>query len=120
MGAFMAGDTDSNYFDLGQWHRPVTTTSDGAQRWFDRGLNWLFGFNHDEAVICFQRALEEDPACVMAYWGVAYSIGPNYNKIWEMFEPAERESVLQTAHHAIETGMAESTGTDVEKAMLAA
>jgi len=24
----------------------------------------------------------------MAHWGIAYAIGPNYNKPWDDFEPA--------------------------------
>ena len=53
------------YFDLGQWHREITTDSAEAQMWFDRGLVWVYGFNHEEAVVCFQRALEADPSCVL-------------------------------------------------------
>ena len=53
-----------------------------AQRWFDRGLNWCFGYHHQEAVVCFAKALEFDPDCAMAHWGVAYASGPNYNMPW--------------------------------------
>ncbi len=74
----------SDYFDLGSYHRPVSTSSPDAQLWFDRGLNWSYGFNHEEAVRCFQRALEVDPECPMAYWGIAYAAGPNYNLRWDM------------------------------------
>src|SRR4249920_803013 len=49
------------YFDLGPHSRKVTTSSPDAQLWFDRGLNWLFGFNHGEAIKCFQKALNHDP-----------------------------------------------------------
>ncbi|MGI9595108.1 MAG: tetratricopeptide repeat protein, partial [Acidimicrobiales bacterium] len=45
------------YYDLGSHSRTVTTTSDEAQLWFDRGLNWLFAFNHAEAIECFRRAI---------------------------------------------------------------
>ena len=38
------------------------------------------GYHHEEAVACFERALEHDPTCAMAHWGIAYAIGPNYNK----------------------------------------
>ena len=48
------------YFDLGPYSRKVTTSSPDAQLWFDRGLNWLFGFNHSEAIKCFQKALKHD------------------------------------------------------------
>ena len=47
-----------DYFDLGPYSRPVTTTSADAQTWFDRGLNWLYCYNHGEAVVCFQKAIE--------------------------------------------------------------
>ena len=33
-----------------------------AQTWFDRGLNWTFGYNHGEAIQCFLKALEAENA----------------------------------------------------------
>ena len=76
----------SDYYDLGGFGRPVSTTSAEAQLWFDRGLVWCYGFNHEEAVRCFGRAAELDPGCAMAHWGIAYAIGPNYNKDWDAFD----------------------------------
>lgn len=110
----------ATYFNLGRYSRPVTTGSEAAQAWFDRGLIWTYGFNHEEAILCFNKALEEDPGCAMAYWGIAYGIGPNYNKLWEMFPPAERESTLSTAHQAIADGLACTDCTEVERALLVA
>ena len=43
------------YFDLGPYSRKVSTSSLETQLWFDRGLNWLFGFNHSEAIKCFLK-----------------------------------------------------------------
>ena len=43
------------YFDLGPYSRKVTTSSPDAQLWFDRGLNWLFGFNHTKRSSAFRR-----------------------------------------------------------------
>src|SRR4029077_7626280 len=91
----------AEYYDLGSYHRLVSTTSEEAQLWFDRGLVWCYGFNHEEAVRCFQRAVEIDPACAMAHWGIAYAIGPNYNKDWVAFEPAELADAVATAHAAV-------------------
>ena len=79
-----------NYFDLGRYQRSVTTASDQAQTWFDRGLNWCYGFNQEEAVRCFKKAIEHDSECAMAYWGVAYAAGPFYNKPWEWYGEQER------------------------------
>src|SRR5687767_11926541 len=65
--------------DLGNYHHPITTSSGEAQKYFDQGLTLLYGFNHDEAARFFRRVAELDPAAAMAYWGLALSIGPNYN-----------------------------------------
>src|SRR5215831_16913880 len=79
------------YFDLGRYSRRITTSSAEAQLWFDRGLNWLFGFNHAEAIKCFQKALKHDPQCAMAHWGVSYASGPNYNLPWHRYDPHGRQ-----------------------------
>src|SRR6266516_1816235 len=55
----------TGYFDLGSHHRPVPASSPGAQLWFDRGLIWAYAFNHEEAVRCFERAIEADPGCAI-------------------------------------------------------
>ena len=106
------------YFDLGTYTRPVTTASAEAQTWFDRGLGWTYGYNHGEAVECFRKAIAADPACGMAYWGVAYAIGPNYNKPWDLFEPDERAAALQEAHAALAAAQAVDGLTPVETAMI--
>ncbi|MGB8693294.1 MAG: tetratricopeptide repeat protein, partial [Steroidobacteraceae bacterium] len=49
------------------------------QRYFDQGMRFLWAFNHDESTRSFARALEIDPSCAMCAWGVALTIGPNYN-----------------------------------------
>ena len=64
---------------LGNVHHPVSTKSAQAQQLFDQGLNLVYGFNHDEARRSFQRAAELDPKLAMAHWGVALTLGPNYN-----------------------------------------
>lgn len=79
----------SGYYNLGDHRRTVSTSSPEAQLWFDRGLNWTYGFNHEEAVRCFEQALVADPDCAMAHWGIAYAAGPNYNKQWELFDPID-------------------------------
>ena len=83
----MSGSDMDYPYDLGPYSRTVTTASADAQRWFDRGLNWCFGYHHEEAVACFEKALEADPDCAMAHWGVAYAAGPNYNFPWELHGP---------------------------------
>lgn len=89
-----------DYFDLGAHHRTVSTSSPEEQRWFDRGLNWAHAFNHEEAARCFERAIEHDPRCAMAYWGVAYAVGPNYNRAWDAFDPVDLATTLSKAFAA--------------------
>ena len=55
------------HYDLGTYTRQVTTISPEAQFWFDRGLIWRCGFNHEEAVKCFRNAAECDPGRAMAH-----------------------------------------------------
>jgi tetratricopeptide (TPR) repeat protein len=64
---------------LGDYHFPITTANPDAQVYFDQGIRLLYGFNHDEAARYFRRAAELDNQAPMPYWGVALSIGPNYN-----------------------------------------
>ena len=92
----VAGETEP-YYDLGSYHRPIDTPSPQAQVWCDRGLVWAYAFNHDEAIRCFDRALELDPDLAIARWGVAYAIGPNYNKAWEAFDPVDLAASLARA-----------------------
>lgn len=108
------------YFDLGSYVRNVTTTSDEAQTWFDRGLRWTYGYNHEEAAACFRKAIAADPDCAMAYWGLAYAIGPNYNKPWDLFEPEEKAASLDEGNDALDTARALSGLTPVETAMIEA
>jgi hypothetical protein len=89
-----------DYFDLGSHHRPVTTASEDAQTWFDRGLAWTYGFHHEEARRCFERAAEADPDCAKAHWGIANVVGPNYNYARDDFDPAGLTSSLSTARVA--------------------
>src|ERR1044072_7497072 len=92
------------YYDLGSFHRPTDTPSGAAQIWFERGMVWSDAFNHEEAIHCFDRALELDPDFALARWGVAYAIGPNYNKGWEAFDPADLAASLARAR--MELGLA--------------
>ena len=107
-----------DYYDLGKHGRPVTTTSDQAQRWFNQGLVWLYGYNHEAAITCFQQALAADPRCAMAHWGIAAAAGPNYNRPWETFEPAEKVDALALAHSAIHAARAATTGVTPSEAAL--
>ena len=90
----------SDYYDLGTHRRTISTTSPDAQVWFDRGLVWCYGFNHEEGERCFERAIAADPDCAMAHWGIAYAVGPNFNKDWPAFGDEERRRAVARGHRA--------------------
>src|SRR5262249_58210591 len=80
---------------LSSHHHPVSTKNAEAQKFFDQGLRLIYAFNHDEEKRSFERAGELGPDLAMAYWGIALSVGPNYNL------DAQAEA-LKTAYAAIQ------------------
>jgi hypothetical protein len=109
------------YFDLGPYSRKITTSSPDAQLWFDRGLNWLFGFNHAEAIKCFQKALRHDAECAMAHWGISYAAGPNYNLPWVRYDAQGRQMALSASWDAMQQALAHAgKASPVEQAMIKA
>ena len=123
----LVGDTRTRavsepYYNLGTFSRKISTSSPEAQEWFNRGLTWSYGFNHLEAVRCFQQAIIHDPECAMAYWGYAYAKGPNYNKAWELFDPVDLADSLSKCRLASLMAKQLSSGqtrqvTDIEQAL---
>jgi tetratricopeptide (TPR) repeat protein len=93
-------------FNLGSHTRTVSTGSPEAQRWFDLGLNWCFAFNKSEGVKCFRKALEFDPECVMAHWGIAYGSGPFYNMTWRDHSEEEANNATRIACQHIQMARA--------------
>ncbi len=94
-----------DYYDLGSYSRKVSTRSDAAQAWFDRGLNWLYAFSQEDAEVCFRNAVDADPRCAMAWWGLAYAIGPYYNWPWEKFDATALGPALRGSHEAARTAL---------------
>jgi tetratricopeptide (TPR) repeat protein len=99
---------------LGDYSRKISTSSPEAQAYFDQGLKLIYGFNHDEAVRSFAKAVELDASCAMCYWGAAEALGPNYN----MPAMEERWKVLWGAVQAAQQHAAHASG--VEQALIAA
>lgn len=114
-------DGNGAYYDLGTFERKVSTHSSDAQRWFSRGLIWCYAFNHEEAAQCFRRAIAADADCAMAYWGVAYALGPNYNKPWQAFDDGELQKVVAESRHALAAAVEKSSSASgAEQALIKA
>ena len=103
------------YEGLGDSGRDVTTDSELAQLYFDQGLALSWGFNHDEALRSFREVARLDPDCAMAWWGVAYTLGPNING------PLTDPEVALRAHEAAQQALAMVGGaSELERALIEA
>src|SRR3974377_2534484 len=60
-------------------NHPSATKNAEAQKYFDQGLQLVFGFNRAEAVRSFRRAAQLDPQAAMPYWGMALPDGRPMN-----------------------------------------
>jgi len=108
----MASETPARPYNLGRYSWRVTATPAG-QKWFDQGLNWMYSFNHDEAVRSFEKAAEVDPGCAMAWWGVALCKGPHINN------PAMDEASCRAAWDSLQKARALAANcTPLERALI--
>ena len=111
----------SYHFNTGTYSYKISTSSIDAQIWFDRGLIWAYGFHWEEAVVCFKKATEEDPNCGMAWWGVAYSVGPEYNRMWHQLDENELKTALKECFEASQKALnLSSNASDLEKDLIKA
>jgi tetratricopeptide (TPR) repeat protein len=103
------------FADMGGFHREVSTSSAEARRYFDQGMRFLWAFNHDEATRSFAKAAQLDPHCASCYWGIALTLGPNYNM------PMMAQARAALAWNALTMAQRHAPrGTPVEQALIAA
>jgi hypothetical protein len=99
--------------DLGRVLFKTSCTAE-AQQQFDRALAMLHSFYFPETVKAFNAIPETDPACAIAYWGIAISQRPN--PLVGPFDAA----TLKRGLEAIEKGEAIGAKTQRERDWLAA
>ena len=63
----------------GTYSREITTRVPAAQKFFDQGLRFAWGFYFPESIASYQEASRLDPDHPMPYWGMAHAMGPNPN-----------------------------------------
>src|ERR1700722_4355816 len=103
------------FHDLGSHSRKIATTSPLAQRYFDQGLAFLYGFNCTEAAHSFAAAANCDPNCAMAYWGIAIANGGAVS------DPATDEPRAKAAVEAVTQAQDLAAGAaPVERALIEA
>ena len=99
--------------DYGQVLFKTSCTAEG-QKQFDRALAMLHSFYFPETVKAFNAIPEADPACAIAYWGIAISQRPN-----PLVGPWDA-ATLKRGLDAIEKGEAIGAKTQRERDWLAA
>lgn len=62
------------------------TCNNSSRKDFNTAVSLLHSFEYEEAEKMFVKVIDADPACSMAYWGVAMSI---YHSLW--FAPNQEE-----------------------------
>ena len=85
------------YDGLGKIDFQITTSVPLAQRYFNQGLGFAYGFNHAAAIASFRAAQKLDPNCAMCWWGEALAHGPNINA---PLTPDANKLALQTIARA--------------------
>jgi len=100
--------------NLGIVHFP-TSCNEPAQREIDRAVALLHSFQFIKAIQGFNAALQDDPTCGIAYWGIALSQWSNPFAVG-MKDPKQ----LQAGRASAEQGKTTGAKTDRERAYIAA
>jgi hypothetical protein len=95
--------------------RFATSCNSAAQTRFDRAVALLHSFQFSHAINGFNATLNADPACAMAYWGIALSQWSN-----PFSAGLKAASQLQDGRRAAERGQAIGAPTERERAYIAA
>jgi tetratricopeptide (TPR) repeat protein len=64
---------------LGGEHFAVESKDPRVARYFDQGMQLVFGFNPQEAARAFAAAAALAPDCASCWWAWAWALGPNIN-----------------------------------------
>jgi tetratricopeptide (TPR) repeat protein len=95
-------------------HYPVATQIEDAQRYFDQGMAFLYGFEFAKAERSFQAGSAHDPGCAMCLWGEALAIGPYLNS-----GPSGEDQITR-ARGLTERALAQPAITERERALILA
>ena len=109
-------------YDLGSYSRKIISTRNKTATAVVRPRAFMvLRLQSRRSGALFQGRRKADPKCAMAQWGIAYAAGPNYNKQWKAFDPADLARSLKLSRKATLKAQAlAKKGTPVEQALIAA
>ena len=79
------------------YHPSPGTSSALAQRYFEQGMTFAWGFNPAEAARSFAAAAAVDPHCAACFWALAWVKGPTINADMDPAAATEVAAALQRA-----------------------
>jgi tetratricopeptide (TPR) repeat protein len=114
---------------MGTVHLAITTSSPGAQKFFDQGLAQMHSFWAREAERSFLQAAALDPAAPMPQWGVAMVAAGDWRprfqidlleKVQGKQAPPATSRARMAAQRAVELAQVPGKATSLEKLYVAA
>src|SRR5690606_40519398 len=85
----------------GTYSRPISTSSDLAQQFFDQGLRMAWSFYFPESIASYQEAARLDPSSPMPWFGLAHAAGPNPNSRYDYSPDDPQEYGLDAIRNAM-------------------
>jgi len=85
--------------EIGSIHFPTSCAKDAATA-FNHAVALLHSFQYEDSRHVFETVSSQDPACAMAYWGIAMS---HYHGLWRNGDVAAGREAWQRAHEIAES-----------------
>ena len=70
---------EARLLSIGSYQGPRVSVSQHAQKLFNQGMVFGWGFNFAEGVRSFRAASLTDIDCALCRWGIAWALGPSVN-----------------------------------------
>lgn len=102
---------------LGDFNRPVTSSVEGVQEYFNQGFQMMYAFTKVDAARSFKQAQKLDPDCSMCFWGEAWAWGPYLNGKMQEAEAPRAYASIQKAQELAQKGTVTEKEADLITAM---
>jgi tetratricopeptide (TPR) repeat protein len=82
---------------LGDFTRPISSSNEEAQAYFDQGFQMMYAFTKEDAARSFREAQQRDATCAICYWGEAWAWGSYLNGAMSEEEAPRAYAAIQQA-----------------------
>ncbi|MCG8374596.1 MAG: hypothetical protein MI700_13725 [Balneolales bacterium] len=102
---------------LGDFHRPISSENEMAQKYFDQGFQMMYAFAKEDGARSFREAWKNDPNCAICYWGEAWAWGSYLNGRMRAAESPRAYAAIQKALELTNEGHATEKEKDFIETM---